>query len=91
LTQPHDVLLSLIEKKVKYILILRTPLHDRQEQIMVQKVPKSIYKSSYPIRIFNEKDFLIFFKNHNYKRVKINFRDEIIANYCHKNILFKLK
>lgn len=91
LTQPHDVLLSLIEKKVKYILILRTPLHDRQEQIMVQKVPKSIYKSSYPIRIFNEKDFLNFFKNHNYKRVKINFRDEIIANYRHKNILFKLK
>jgi putative methyltransferase (TIGR04325 family) len=91
LKQPYDVLQSLIEKKVKYILILRTPLHDKQEQIMVQIVPKSIYKSSYPIRIFNDKDFLNFFKNHNYKRVKINLKDEIISNYRHTNILFKLK
>lgn len=91
LENPFDILKLLIDKKVKYILVLRTPLHKYNDQIMVQKVPKSIYKSSYPIRIFNEKKFLNFFKKYHYKTHKTNFVDEPISNYLHKNILFARK
>ncbi len=91
LKNPYDILKVLIDKKIKYILILRTPFHKYNDQIMVQKVPKSIYKSSYPIKIFNKKNFINFFENQNYRLIKINFKDEIISNYCHTNLLFSRK
>jgi putative methyltransferase (TIGR04325 family) len=91
LSKPFDILNFLISKKIKYFLILRTPFHRLTEQIKIQIVPKYIYKSSYPIRIFTETSFLEYFSKNNYRNISVVFRNEIIDNFIFKNFFFKLK
>jgi putative methyltransferase (TIGR04325 family) len=91
LENPYQILQYLVKKKVEYILILRTSFNNQKEQIKVQIVPESIYKSSYPIRIFNKKQFLSFFKKNEYQQIKTNFKDYLISNIAHENMLFKRK
>ena len=91
LSKPFDILNFLISQKIKYFLILRTPFHKLAEQIKIQIIPKYIYKSSYPIRIFNEISFLEYFSKNNYRNISVDFRNETIDNFIFKNLFFKLK
>jgi putative methyltransferase (TIGR04325 family) len=91
LSKPFNILKFFISKKIKYFLILRTPFHKTAEQIKIQVVPKYIYKSSYPIRIFNEESFLKYFFKNNYRTVPANFKNESIDNYNFKNFFLKYK
>jgi putative methyltransferase (TIGR04325 family) len=91
LPRPFDILNFLIKKKIKYFLILRSPFHKFTEQIKIQTVPKYIYNSSYPIRIFNEISFLEYFSKNNYRNISVDYRNETIDNFIFKNFLFKLK
>jgi hypothetical protein len=91
LSKPFDILKFLISQKVEYFLILRTPFHKLTEQIKIQIVPKYIYKSSYPIRIFNEISFLEYFSKNNYRNIPVDFENENIDNFIFKNFFFKLK
>ncbi len=91
LPKPFDILNFLIRKKIKYFLILKTPFHKLPEQIKIQIIPKYIYKSSYPIRIFNEKFFLEYFSKNFYRNISLDYRDENIDNVIFKNFFFKLK
>ena len=59
LPQPDQVLDDLINTGIPYIVIDRTPFSDRAENcITIQHVPPSIYKASYPCRVFSKKLFL---------------------------------
>lgn len=50
---------KLLNYNFKYIIIDRTPFFDqKKDRITVQTVPRSIYKASYPCRIFNKSQFL---------------------------------
>jgi len=47
-----------INSKAKYILIDRNPfIINGNTTISIQKTPKTITESDYPVRLFNEKEF----------------------------------
>lgn len=53
---------KLLEYNFKYIIVDRTPFFDQKpDRITLQTVPPSIYKASYPCRIFNKSQFLSHF------------------------------
>ncbi|WP_085642949.1 methyltransferase, TIGR04325 family [Thalassospira sp. MCCC 1A03138] len=57
LSNPDDLLKSMVALKVPYIVVDRTPiLVNGNTIISSQIVPKSINKSEYPIRLFSEQD-----------------------------------
>jgi putative methyltransferase (TIGR04325 family) len=89
LPKPFDIIKFLINIKVKYFLILRTPFHQTADEIKIQIVPKHIYKSSYPIRVFNEKSFLKHFLKNNYRTVPVDFKNEMLGNFNFKNFFLK--
>jgi putative methyltransferase (TIGR04325 family) len=91
LENPFKVLNYLLKKKVKYFLLLRTLVHNKNEEIKVQVVPKYIYKSNYPVRIFNQSLLLNFFFKNNYCLIKNSFKNEPIGDLLQKNFFFKLK
>ena len=64
---PFKLLQKVSERKVNKILVLRTPFSDKNNHIKIQSVPKNIYKSNYPVRIFNYYFFLKFMRNNGYK------------------------
>ena len=90
LEHPYKVINYLFKNKIKNIFFLKTPFINNKELIKVQIVPKHIYDASYPIRIFNESDFLKLFRNNNYKNRVHSFPDERIGDIFFKNFIFKL-
>jgi putative methyltransferase (TIGR04325 family) len=53
LPEPYLVLDEVIRSDIPYVIIDRTPFSsDVRDRIAVQHVPPSIYKASYPMRIF---------------------------------------
>lgn len=61
--RPYDVLQSVINKKIPYIIIDRTPfIAHGDDRLTVQKVPPSIYKASYPAWFLNLEKFLSLFR-----------------------------
>jgi putative methyltransferase (TIGR04325 family) len=53
LPEPYLVLDEVIRSDIPYVIIDRTPFSsDDRDRIAVQHVPPSIYKASYPMRIF---------------------------------------
>ena len=91
LENPFKVLNYLLKKKVNYFLLLRTLVHNKNEEIKVQVVPKHIYKSSYPVRIFNQSLLLNYFFKNDYRLIKNSFKNEPIGGLVQKNFFFKLK
>lgn len=72
LAEPYVVLDELINSGITYIIIDRTVFSkDEKDHIAVQHVPPSIYKASYPIRIFGEQSLLGVFRG----------RYELIADF----------
>jgi putative methyltransferase (TIGR04325 family) len=88
---PNKVINYFIKKKVKNIIFLKTSFTTSNEMIKIQIVPKNIYNASYPIRIFNEKNFLKLFKNNNYRIVSTSLKNEKINNIIFKNYMFQYK
>jgi putative methyltransferase (TIGR04325 family) len=87
----HRIINYFIKKKIKNIFFLKTPFTDTNEYIKIQIVPKNIYNASYPIRVFNEKNFLKLFKNNNYRIVLTSLKNEKINNIIFKNYMFQYK
>ena len=72
---PDQLTDKISKKKIKNLIISRTPFHQNKDVIKIQEVPKNIYKASYPVRIFNKKSFLKKMKNRGFKiknRIKIS-------------------
>ncbi len=88
LEEPYALLKEITKKKIKNIIISRTPFSSKSEVIKIQFVPKHIYKSSYPVRILNIFNFLTFMKNNGYKiknKLKVN---EKIGKYNYESFYF---
>jgi len=90
LEYPYKVIYYLFKNKIKNIFFLKTPFFKNKELIKVQIVPKHIYDASYPIRIFNESNFLKLFRNNNYKNRVHFFPDERFGDIFFKNFIFEL-
>jgi putative methyltransferase (TIGR04325 family) len=59
LPKPYHVLDELMNSRVPYIVIDRTPFGDQETDfITVQRVPPSIYVASYPCWVFGKRSFL---------------------------------
>jgi len=59
LPEPYNVLDELMNSRISYIVIDRTPFGDqKRDRIIIQHVPPSIYEASYPCRVFDKKKFL---------------------------------
>ena len=59
LEKPYSLLDEIIEKKIEYIIIDRTPVLSKgKDRITIQKVPKYIYEASYPSWLLNEEKLL---------------------------------
>ncbi len=98
LPEPYKILDQLFEKKIKYVLFDRLVVNDSRDIITVQNVNPIIYKASYPLWIFKEKNILDYFIKNNYEMVADfdslggNFiiqKTAIFGSY--KGYLFKLK
>ena len=90
LEYPYKVIYYLFKNKIKNIFFLKTPFFNNKELIKVQVVPKYIYEASYPIRIFNQSQFLKLFINNNYKIITNSLPNEKIQDILFKNFIFKL-
>lgn len=88
---PFDLLDNFIDLKIDYLLILKTPVHNKNDEIKVQTIPNYIYKASYPIRIFDKSRLLYYFKINNYQLIKNNFTNEYIDKISFENFFFKRK
>ena len=88
LEEPYALLKKITKKKIKNIIISRTPFFQQKEVIKIQYVPKHIYKSSYPVRIFNNSIFLEFMRTNGYKIKKKLKIDEKIDKYKYKSFFF---
>ena len=86
---PDLILKKVFEKKTKNIIITRTPFHKKEDVIKIQVVTKHIYAASYPIRIFNKKNFLNKIKIHGYKIKKKLSVEEAIDGYVYQGFYFK--
>lgn len=63
LPNPYYILKKIIQTKTDYIVIDRSPfLIEGKTKISIQKIPKTIIESSYPIWLFNEVEFKKTFK-----------------------------
>lgn len=72
LPKPYHVLDELMNSRVPYIVIDRTPFGDQETDfITVQRVPPSIYVASYPCWVFGKRSFLDKFRT----------RYEVIAEF----------
>ena len=96
LSEPYKTLDRLFQKKIKFILIDRLVVNDHRDLITVQNVDPVIYKASYPLWIFKEKNILDYFIKNNYDLVA-DF-DSLGGDFivqktgirgCHKGYLFK--
>ena len=88
LEEPYALLKEITNKRIKNIIISRTPFSSKNDMIKIQFVPKHIYKSSYPVRILNILNFLNFMKNNGYKikkKLKVN---EKIGKYDYQSFYF---
>jgi putative methyltransferase (TIGR04325 family) len=55
LPEPYSILSKLIQSKISYLIIDRSPFSDGpNDAITVQHVPPSIYPASYPCRVFSK-------------------------------------
>jgi putative methyltransferase (TIGR04325 family) len=98
LPEPYRTLDKLFQKKIKFILIDRLVVNNSRDLITVQNVNPIIYKASYPLWIFREKNILDYFVKNNYELVA-DFdslggsffiqKTTLVGN--HKGYLFKLK
>ena len=67
LENPYQILKFILKNKISEVIIMRTPFFSNYEEIKIQKVPKYIYESSYPIRILNLAKLKRIFNEFNYK------------------------
>jgi putative methyltransferase (TIGR04325 family) len=93
LDAPYDVLKMLIETKIPYVFIDRTPfLPQNEDRIVKQIVPPKIYKASYPSWLFSKNKFQNFILS--YADIEMSFTNtdkNNITNCRYEGYFLKLK
>ena len=74
LENPFEILESIMNINLEYIIIDRTPFlnNDEDDQIKIQITPEAIYSAAYPIRLFNKSNLINEIKTHGYK-IELDF------------------
>ncbi len=91
LQNPYGILKKIKSANVKVIIFDMTPFHlGKQDRIVIQSVPRSIYKARYPSWIFSEAQFLAFFKNDSVLESFENFRGILTNDTVFKGYLIRL-
>ncbi|MDW7973249.1 MAG: methyltransferase, TIGR04325 family, partial [Thermodesulfovibrio sp.] len=86
---PFELLGSLLSYNFNYIIIDRTPFSNRRH-IKVQIVPENIYKTSYPLWIFEEQEFLRVFKEFGYNVItRFKAIDAELGGYQHLGFIME--
>ena len=96
LPNPYIVLNKIIKTNVDYIVIDRNPFIIKgKTKLTVQKIPKKIVKSSYPIWLFGENEFRKIFKKKYKEIATFDALDGVIGygklKACYKGIIYKRK
>lgn len=94
LSNPYLILKKIIKIKADYIIVDRSPfLINGKTKLTIQKIPKTLIKTSYPIWLFNETEFKKKFKKKYQEIATFNALDgvlgsgKLMANY--KGIIYK--
>jgi putative methyltransferase (TIGR04325 family) len=91
LENPYSFLDEVLSMGFEYVLIDRTPFVDASDRITIQKVPKRIYKASYPCWFFNKRKFKKFFDSMYGLIYEFDAHDKANINSEFKGFLFKKK
>jgi putative methyltransferase (TIGR04325 family) len=67
LENPYDLLEFVVSQNIKHIILDRTAILPDSERLTIQKVPPSIYDSSYPAWFLNEIRIISIFNNKGYQ------------------------
>jgi putative methyltransferase (TIGR04325 family) len=94
LNNPYQILKKIIKTNADYIVIDRSPFLKKGKTIItVQKIPKKIIDSSYPIWLFNETEFKKHFKKNYHELATFDALDGVIGHgklkSCYKGIIYK--
>jgi putative methyltransferase (TIGR04325 family) len=60
LSEPYRLLEEILSKRIKYILIDRTPFIEGDDRISIQRVHPAIYRATYPCWFFNKDKFIAY-------------------------------
>lgn len=66
LENPYEVLTTILSYNLPCIILERTAILPNKNRLTIQKVPPSIYNSSYPSWFLNEEKIFSIFDSHNY-------------------------
>lgn len=88
LEDPYQILEIFLKKKIKEIIIMRTPFFLNYDEIKIQSVPQHIYNSSYPVRIINLTKVKNIFKEFKYELIHQENINEKIDIYDYTNLHF---
>ena len=78
-----------LKKKISDIIIHRSPFNLDNDEIKIQKIPKHIYKASYPVRILNLNKIINKLEKNGYKLIYQHTLDERIDKFDYKSYHFK--
>jgi len=88
---PFNILSSISELKVPYILIDRTPfISGSRDRIAIQEVSKDIYNASYPAWFFSEEKLIKLIDSFGYKLIVTYPGEDKLVNFAdYKGMLFE--
>lgn len=91
LEEPGKFLEDLKSRRIKYLLIDRTPFVDSYDRITIQKVHPAIYKATYPCWFFNKEKFIANLCSDYELVLEFDALDKANLPSEFKGFLFKLK
>jgi len=91
LESPYKLLENIISRRIKYILIDRTPFITGKDRITIQKVHPQIYKAKYPCWFFNLQYFRKFMSEKYNLVLEFDAIDKANIRSEFKGFLFELK
>jgi putative methyltransferase (TIGR04325 family) len=89
--KPYDLLGSLLNSRIRYLLIDKMPLVSGPDRITIQRVNPKIYKASYPCWFFSRNKFLDFMKQHYDLISEYDNTDRSNIKSEFKGFIFRLK
>ncbi len=75
-------------KNIKFIIIDKSPFHPNVETIKIQHNPRSIYKQSYPVHIFNKSKMIKFMHKNHFQLIDSFECENMLFNVNYYGLIF---
>lgn len=86
----YDLIEYIKNKKIRYVFIDFLPISNSDShKIFVQNIPKKIYFSSYPIRIFSKKTFIDEIQNLGYEFMELKSKPTVFYGFKYYRIILE--